>query len=114
MNIEDNIENLTRGPLKNRLKSKTWKVRLYAYEELLNILSESGIDSLSSYKEEFPKILEDKHHVSLEKGLNFLTNYLEAESESTTSLNTSKLFTLLIEKVLTSIKPAVKNSAINL
>ncbi|CAK71124.1 unnamed protein product (macronuclear) [Paramecium tetraurelia] len=82
-------------PLKQRIKSKVWKVRLQAYDELAN---DEEMDS-----ECVIQIIQDIHIQCQEKALQIASKYFEKQNQIECSYQ-KEIIKVLLEKVLTQPK----------
>jgi len=97
-------------PLNERVKSKIWKVRQLAYEELTNQFRDSTDESIfQEYAEDMIKLVADANPGAQEKAIEafkaFAENYEPFKYEARDILKT------LIEKALAPGKPTIKKSA---
>ena len=108
----DDVEALTKGKLEDRLISKQWKVRKYAYLDQSKKVANGENDEVkANHGDIFTKILKDSNPGALEKGLDFMTEFQNNESKY--DLKTTELVTVFIESVVGHFtKVAIKKSAI--
>ena len=95
---EDDVAALTKGKLDDRLISKQWKVRKYAYLDLIKkVENGENAEIRANHEPVFQKILNDNNPGALEKGLDFMVEFLK--NEKACDLKTSELVSVFIEKV---------------
>jgi len=99
------------GPLSSRVKSKVWKVRQTAFEELIKIFTDaSPKDSIFyDYAGDLSKFIADANPGAQEKAIEALKIYLQ--KQGTDSLDTKSTLKVLIDKALGPGKPSVKKTS---
>jgi len=99
------------GPLSSRVKSKVWKVRQSAFEELIRTFNDAKPkDSVFyEYSGELSKFIADANPGAQEKAIEALKIYLQ--KQGTDSLDTRSTLKTLIDKALGPGKPSVKKTS---
>jgi len=105
---ESNVQSQDTGPLQNRIKSKVWKVRQTAFEELAEKFREADKDDdiFDEYKGELPKLLGDSNPGAQEKAIDAFKGYLEKRNGS--GIDGKSVIKNLIDKALAPGKPNIK------
>jgi hypothetical protein len=99
-------------PLAERLKSKLWKTRQLALNELIGLFSlvtEKNDEILTQYLDDFPRLASDSNLMAQEKALEaffLLTN--KANLEIFKTFNRKDFMKIIIEKGYITGKPNIK------
>lgn len=96
------------GPLATRVKSKVWKIRQTAFEELAQKFQEADVSDpiFEEYRSDLEKFIADSNPGAQEKALDALKTYLQKKNGA--SLDTNNLVKTLIDKALGPAKPNTK------
>ena len=96
------------GPLQNRIKSKVWKVRQTAFEELTQKFQDAEKDDhiFDEYGGELPKLLNDANPGAQEKAIEAFKVYVEKRNGS--GIDGKAVVKTLVDKALAPGKPNIK------
>ena len=105
---ESQMQSQDTGPLQNRIKSKVWKVRQTAFEELAEKFREADKEDFifDEYRGELPKLLGDANPGAQEKAIDAFKVYLEKRNGS--GIDGKSVIKNLIDKALAPGKPNIK------
>lgn len=110
-NNEGEIDKKTEEPLSNRIKSKIWKIRQEAFEELTQLFKNSSPSDeiFIEYSLSLPKLINDSNPASQEKALIAFQTYLEkCPSSKISNIDFCETVKTLIDKCLSPGKPTIK------
>lgn len=97
-------EDVRAGPLEDRLESKSWKVRMYAYEDLENLFKSQTEETSSVYAEygrSLPQYVSDKNAPAQEKALDAYAMFLLRASKSHVERYSSPVCAKIVEHTFT-------------
>ena len=103
------------GPLAVRVKSKVWKTRNNAFEELCKKFEESSANDqiFYEYSSDLPKFIADSHPGAQEKALNTFKIYIE-KLNGLGSLDSKDCIKILIDKAIAPGKSNIKKLSLDI